>query len=519
MGFFSARAAAVASSGVAPERLAKAAPRATLSMFLAAGGDERTRTDALTGRTKYGTPTFPAEDEIWFSSSTASAIDSHGLAAAERALEALLGLDETPAVDPRAWFDNLRRRLTAQFGIEGTEVVLAASGTETEFIALTLARAVLARPLANIVIAPTETGSGAMHAAAGTHFLQTSSLAGPVMRGEALKGFEAADIAVQGIAIRDGAGMPRSAEEIDREAAQQVADALAGGRDVLLHVLDRSKTDLGGVTREAAHEIAKLARGRVLVVVDACQLRATPERLRADLAAGFMVMITGSKFAGGPPFAGALLVPPAIVAALRGQRAAPQGLEAYSAQLDWPIGLRKTLGADLGVVANLGLGLRWEAALANIEPYFAILPDLRLHILDWFKRSVESRIAARRYLRLAVRDRRDTSTIFPIITRGKAATPAGAAWLYRSLSAPTAPTGAPQRLARACHVGQPVPIGQEAALRICASMPLVLDIARGIAQGETIEDAFTPTLADLDLLFDKWEWLALHTGIGLPADS
>ncbi len=68
--------------------------------------------------------------------------------------------------------------------------------------------------------------------------------------------------------------------------------------------------------------------------------------------------------------------------------------------------------------------------------------------------------------------------------------------------------GAPARLARACHLGQPVPIGEKAVLRVCASMPMVLDIAARIMDGETIESAVAPVLADLDLLFEKWDWLA-----------
>ena len=518
MGFSSGRAT-VTPSGVALERLVKVAPNAALSLLLAAGGDERTRLDAGSRRTKYGTPSVPADDEIWFSSATASAIDPRSFAAARRTFQALLGEAGTAPLDPRVWFDDLRARLVTQFGVEGTEVVLSASGTEAEFVALTLARGVLARPLTNLVIAPTETGSGVMKAAAGTHFLDTSSLAGSVVRDQALKGFAAADIVVEGVAIRDAQGAPREAADIDRETAARVAHALASGRDVLLHVMDASKTGLAGVTREVARNLATAAKGRVLVAVDACQLRATPAHLRADLEAGFMVMVTGSKFAGGPPFAGALLVPPALMRTLQGRGTTPEGLEAYSASLDWPSSLRKTFAADLGVVANLGLGLRWEAALALIEPYFAILADLRLHILDWFAAAVESRVAERPHLRLALAAPRDVPTIFSVISRGRSARPEGAALLYKGLAAPIAPSGAPAALARACHVGQPVPIGAEAALRICAAMPLVLDIARRIAEGETIEDAFAPAAADLDLLFCKWDWLVARDTSCLPSTA
>ena len=62
--------------------------------------------------------------------------------------------------------------------------------------------------------------------------------------------------------------------------------ALARGRSVLLHVLDRSKSGLTGVSRDAAMQIAAIAPDRVMVVVDACQLRSPPEQLRTDLECG-----------------------------------------------------------------------------------------------------------------------------------------------------------------------------------------------------------------------------------------
>ena len=39
-------------------------------------------------------------------------------------------------------------------------------------------------------------------------------------------------------------------------------------------------------------------------------------------------------------------------------------------------------------------------------------------------------------------------------------------------------------------------------------MPMVLDVAARIMEGQTIEDAVSPVLNDLDLVFEKWDWLA-----------
>jgi hypothetical protein len=470
-----------------------------LKLYLADGGDERINPDPLTGRTKYGIPAGPAPDEIWFSSSTASAIDQRGFAAADDALAALLD----QSIAPATWFDRLRQRIVDLFGIPGTEVVLSASGTETEFIALSVVRAMMERPLTNIVVAPSETGSGVMKAAAGRHFLGSASLAIAVDAGAHLKGIGSADVEVKALAIRDESGKPRDSEAIDEEAGMCVARALAAGRDVLLHVLDRSKTGLAGVTRQAARELVAGASGRVCVVVDACQLRCPPQRIRADLEAGFMVMITGSKFAGGPPFAAALLLPPGVAESMDEQVGVPPGLAAYSAALDWPPSPRRGFAAELDLPFNLGLGLRWEAALATIDPFFALPESSRAHICAWFAAAVQRCVAARPHLHMEAAS--VDATIFPIMTEGATGS-AGAAALYKALAADEAPAGMPPELARPCHVGQPVAIGHAAALRVCASMPLVLDIAAHMAEGRTIESA--PVAGDLDLLFRKWDSLA-----------
>jgi hypothetical protein len=229
--------------------------------------------------------------------------------------------------------------------------------------------------------------------------------------------------------------------------------------------------------------------------------------LQQDLESGFMVMITGSKFAGGPPFAGALLLSPSTVEQLE-TATAPSGLSAYSARFDWPERLRENFAADLTQPVNLGLGLRWEAALAAIEPYFALPEALRQQILTWFAGTVHRRVSARPHLKPISAEPSRSKTIIPIETLGQAGTPSGAAALHAILAAPQAPMGGPDRLAKACHLGQPVPVGERAALRLCASMPMVLDVAARIMEGQTIEDAVSPVLNDLDLVFEKWDWLA-----------
>lgn len=441
-------------------------PASTVAMFLNSGRSADAASILV-----------PAGAEIWFSSSTALPVAPRSFAAAGDVLARLIapGRDDSQTLNIKYWFDRLRSRLVDRFGIPDAEAVLVPCGAQAGYLAARLAQGLLARPLSEIIVGPSETERGDMR----------------------LNGCE-----TQAIAIRDAAGYPRDPAAINR------AYALAAGRDVLLHVLDASQTGLAGMTREAARALADQAPGRIAIIVHACPFRSEPARLHHDLEAGCMVAITDSQFAGGASFAGALLLPPAIVGRLR---LAPRLIAEFgvaSARFDWPEVLRDSFAAELDTPVNLGLGLRWEAAFAVIEPYLALPQAFRRQILTWFAGAVHRRVAARPHLRQIAGEPSRSKTITPIETLGPAATLAGAALLHAGLAAPQAPFGAPQRLTRACHLGRPVQIGARAALRVCASMPMVLDIAGRVAQGSKIEAAVAPVTDDLDVLFEKWDWLA-----------
>jgi hypothetical protein len=111
--------------------------RALFESILTGGGDERIAVDPATGRNRYGTPVGKACDEVWFSSSTASAVSPRGYEAALQALRCLAGAHQKWPVS--GWFDRMRDRLAALFGIPQAGVILSSSGTELELIALVLA--------------------------------------------------------------------------------------------------------------------------------------------------------------------------------------------------------------------------------------------------------------------------------------------------------------------------------------------------------------------------------------------
>jgi hypothetical protein len=263
------------------------APRSILPFALASGGDMRIWPDEGTGRNQYGTRTESAPEEISFASTTASNISPEGFAAATHAMARLLRAGSAPSLAPDEWFDEIRAALVGHLGIPGSRAILAASGTDAELLALGLAAALSPRPLTNIFIAPDETGNGIPQAAAGRHFSHMTALGQDVRRGDAILGLSPGRITVRTAPIRDAAGRPRDADAVDDDVVVMVEQELRHGRDVLLHVLDASKTGLRGVRRQTACALAALAPGRVRIGIDACQLRNPLAELRRDLADGF----------------------------------------------------------------------------------------------------------------------------------------------------------------------------------------------------------------------------------------
>jgi hypothetical protein len=469
-------------------------------MLMTTGGDERIWLDPVTRRNRYGVGASPAPDELWFSSSTASASSQEGYDAALSALRRLTAFEAGQATLP-ALFDDIRRRLLALYGAPGSAAVLVPSGTEAELLTLALARTLMPGPLTNIVVAPKETGSGVLMAAGGANFQDSSSLGETVHKGDRLRGLERADIAVATIAIRHPNGAPRPQQEIDAEAGAVAAAAIAAGRGVILHVLDTSKTGLAGLSRSTAAAIAEAAPGRVFVAVDACQLRCSADQLREDQAQGFVALITGSKFAGGPPFSGALLLPEAIADQLSRRMVELPGLGSFSALHDWPDALRPAVEASVSETANLGLALRWVAALDVMEKYEAIDSDLRDAIADRFHLEVNGRITrCRRIARLDDHDRFSACrTIVPFVVLRPDA-PAGLAETVRVREALRDDDAGPR-----IHLGQAVSLGERNVLRICASMQHVVEIAGQYARTGNFIEAFDRHLGELDLLFGRLE--------------
>jgi len=504
----------------------------TAEALMESGGDIRLQRDPVTELNGYGCSHRPRPWAVTYASSTASSSSERGYAAADALrLKVTAGIlrDGRRAAVARA-LREAQAGIKKYFGVgEGCAVVLAASGTDTELLALALThmRAPAVR-IRNILVAPEETGRGVPMAARGVHFAVNTALGADVVFEAPIEGFRP-DTVLTNVKLRGDGGL-REPADVDAEIAQAVADGIAAGEKVLLHGLDLSKTGLLAPRPAFLRRLRERYGDTFDIVIDACQARLSPASVQNYLALDAVVLVTGSKFFTGPPFAGAAILPPAIAARLRVEKL-PAGLDAYFGQDEFPV-----CGAaqNLPAVGNYGLALRWHAALAEMRAFSRVPAARRASILALFAETVERKIAENPVLRLLRRPaifRGDWEEewerrrgIFSFSLRAPHAPhrhldPHEARkvylWLNADLSA-LLPRHA-DVAARICHIGQPVCLpqigGEQGVLRVSAGARLMA--GEPSHEGLDEDSRIAREMQDLAIVFDKirlildnWEILA-----------
>lgn len=463
-------------NAAAPSRSEDAAVLA----LLASGGDERIALCPTTRLNRYGCAVVP-QPGLAFSSCTASSPSEAGFAAA-RALHAELLAWRSPQDAYGRGAERLRGRLAALCGLPPTaadDIILAASGTDLHLIAVDLARGFSADPVAVVLADPNETGRGVPNALRGRAYAAYPPHGGSFAPGARLDGWPAGDLLT--VPIRDGDGRAREPEAVDLDMEAACERAIAARGQALLVLLDVSKTGLAAGRRVCAAALKARHGPALTVLVDACQFRLAPDTLHADLANGFLVAVTGSKFLGGPAFSGALVVPPSQAERLRATPRAP-ALAGWSARADWPPGYEGR--ALLPEAHNLGLLLRWEAALCELEAFSTVPPRTARTLLDRVAAAVEARLAdpsAFQTVAPPALDRADASSwdagrsIFPFLIRrdGAGLSALETQRAYEQLRDDCDPV----------RLGQPVAVamretGPVAALRLAIGARQIVDASR-----------------------------------------
>jgi len=502
---------------------------APLHDLLACGGDPRLAVDLVRDLNQYGCGPRPSPETWSFASSTASPISERAYERAGLAREQMMrsaiaaGLEA--AFDAR--IEEMREELGAHLQLSASEVdvVFSPSGTDSQLHALFLARSLLGPALTTIIVGSDQTGSGTAYTARGRHFNTLTASERPVRKDAPIVGLSGDSVAVPLLG-----GTPDIVARADGDLAvlDAIAAAVANGTSVLLQIIDSSKLGWRSPGEACLDEIARRWPDKVRIVVDACQMRLGRRRIRTYLDRGYMVLISGSKFFGGPAFSGALLVPAGLSRSLdRGEGIAP-GLLDYASRSDWPkrwAALRSRFESR----PNLGQWLRWEAALEEIRSYYQVPDAFRALALGKLRAAIESLVMLAPWLRLVgsatnacgIEDEEFAhATIFPF-TIGRHRGPLSVdecRIVYHALAQDLRDviggSGADRDIAaRRCLVGQPVRIElpdeqPTAVLRLCAGARLVTEtwspdasVAQQNLQREL--DRIADVFAKIELLLER----------------
>ena len=452
--------------------------------LLIEGGDERIALDPQREVNRYGCGPTPDPDLLAFSSATASVISPAAFQAADRLRTRLENelLHLSPATVYARELAHIRGELLALCALVDLpepDIIFAASGTDLHRIAAQFSQAASAQPVLAIMVDEAETGSGVFAAITATH-----------------PAIEAATVA-----LRNADGTPRPGLEIDADFTALAQQAHAAGRHVLLIQADITKTGMIAPSYGCTAALQQVLGTQLDVLIDACQFRIAPATLRACLNRGYSVALTGSKFAGGPSFSGALLIPAQTADRLR-KRPFPRKLASYSTAADWPDNW--PVQGVLEAVSNFGLLLRWEAALCELRAFRA-LPEVDVaRFLQSFAQTIQARLAddpAFSPIPVPVLDRSTllaqsgwdhVQTVFPFQlyrTSKSGRRPLDAEEtkkVYRNLPAATI----------RCQLGQPVNYGAGLyALRLCLSARLIV---RAMADDKAAGRIIAQALAALD---------------------
>lgn len=468
-----------------------------LEMLLSTGGDSRQITGAFGPVNKYLCSMKPRPEVAPLGSCTASSISGIGYQAADRLHSHLRALvRDTDIRTALAEQHEIIRQeilfLLTQCSLQGVEVALAPSGTDAELLALALAHGSGKQPVTNILLAPAEVGSGTPQAAACQYFDELSPAGNSVVVGSAVDTEMAERTSVLTVDIRDKEGDARSETDIDAEVEGIIAERVSLGHKVLLHVVSHSKTGLHAPSMSCIDGLRSRFGEDVLVMIDAAQGRFSRRGLLRVLKAGHLVLITGSKFFGGPPFSGALLVPANAAPPKRGLTELPRGFSNFFTQDQMPHswGPQSTKLPETG---NIGLLLRWAAATVEIREYYSTPSKLRLQVLREFERVVPKELNSSSLISLETTAEPVLSDLFDRVLQSKTTvfsfgiTPSNGSrlntdglkqvwhWLNQDIShlLPDTRTEIRESLAAKFHLGQPVKLAQS------SSAPAVLRVALG----------------------------------------
>jgi hypothetical protein len=259
------------------------------------------------------------------------------------------------------------------------------------------------RPIMSLITCPEELGTGTLLANGGKYFSEKTQVLESVEKGSALNNnLEVSQILFAARDI-DGNILDHKAEIYN--AIEQYKDS----HHIIVNLVIGSKSGI-----EDNISIIKDGPQNVTYVVDLCQMRATPKLFNELLELNCLLMITGSKFYQSPPFCGALLIPEKVSSSIKKAEITPEmvaGFDTVFSKYDIPP-VYKNIRAQFHEIENIGLTLRWEAALCESELIVAYGErDVTYAISAWNKKITEALSTSDKFILMFDQDKTNRSIV------------------------------------------------------------------------------------------------------------
>jgi hypothetical protein len=341
-----------------------------IEKWLVSGCDERITLNPQTQKNKYHLNPMEYDGLFMRGSCTCGTLTPDGHQTALRFEK------DYKIADDLGWIKQQCRRIQSLFTggtVEDFHVYFGPSGSDLMYWPLIIQS--LLHPgqkIINIVSCPEELGSGSILASEGRFFAQFNQFDNQLPKGE----FITPHLQVETLYLP-----AREASGHIAKRRQAIKDILLSnkGKPIICNLVFGSKSGI-----KDDFEVIEEFPHAAMWVVDLCQFRVNPELINKLLSKGVMLMVTGSKFFQSPPFCGALLVPKfwteqiqnkpadhlAVFGKLFSARDAPPELNLL--RKNWPD------------VPNIGLRIRWEIALDEMEAYLSYpLTQTEALINEW----------------------------------------------------------------------------------------------------------------------------------------
>lgn len=373
--------------------------------LMSMGGDHRITIDENIGCNIYGCKPYPSYS-IAYSSSTGSNISLPAYGYIKSYFTSFLAKIEQTNLDEviKDEFEQIRQKLRDFYELDpSVDFVFGPSGTDIEYVALAIAEKSAEGGVHNIILGADEVGSGIKHAAMGRYFSELTPAGNTVDIGDSINGFIPEKITATFVPIRSEDGSLLPDEVLLEYFEEEIDKALKHNQKPLLHIIHSSKTGLIIPSWDYLLKLKNKFGDKIDIIVDACQGRMSIYSMNRYLSFGAMILLTGSKFLSGPPFSGVLLLPSFISNRIKSLSELPSGFENIFGEAEFPLKWMEKV--SLFKLKNVGLLLRWQAAIYEMNKIFRI-PNQRLKfVIDTFRKYVFAMIAEVHYLSLVDKDR------------------------------------------------------------------------------------------------------------------